>query len=184
MIRVPNCVLACLGLGALAGCVVLPGRPSPGESEAARDTAFHQVVLRAAPAPMPLRVPIRGVMAGMIDFSAHGVFVSATSETPLTEDDWLATGLASINLVGAASLITMPGTGPHDAEWVADPSYRRWATAMQEASISAGAASVRKDREALLNAANSLASACQACHEMYRPDIPSAASQFAARDPS
>lgn len=184
MIRFPNYMIVLVGLAALAGCVVLPERPSARQSEATREMAFHQVAQQAAPAPMPLRVPIKGVMAGMIDFSAHGVFVSATSETPLTEDDWLAAGLASINLVGAASLVTMPGTGPHDAEWVADPPYRRWARAMQEASILAGAASVRKDREALLSAANRLASACQSCHDIYRPDIPSAASQFAAREPS
>ena len=110
-----------------------------------------------APPPLLLRVPIKGVMAGVVDFSAHGVFTTAISEMPLTEGDWLAAGLASINLIGSATLITLPGTGPHDAEWVSDPDYRHWAEAMQSASISAGAATLRKDRAGFLAAANRIA---------------------------
>lgn len=167
---------------AIAGCVSFPGQPTSRDKAFQAPPGFHQIGLRDIPPPMPLRVPIKGVMAGVIDFSAHGVFVTATSEEPLKKEDWLAAGLASINLIGASSLITLPGTGPHDADWVAEPSYRHWAEAMQAASTSAGAATARKDRIGLLDAANRLATVCQSCHDMFRPDIPSAASQFAARE--
>jgi cytochrome c553 len=118
-------------------------------------------------------------MAGIIDFSAHGVFETSTSEIPLTESDWRAAGLASINLIGSATLITSAGTGPDDAEWVSDPEWRRWAQTMQSAGISAGAAIAQKDRSAYLNAASRLADACRSCHNQFRPEAPLSNSQFA-----
>jgi hypothetical protein len=180
MVRLSFLALGLLAAAACAGCVVYQGKRLPRDAEAPPPMPnVQKIALLDTPQPLPLRVPIKGVMAGVVDFSAHGVFTSATSEMPLTDDDWLAAGLASINLIGSATLITLPGTGPHDAEWVSDPDYRRWAEAMQSASISAGAATVRKDRAGLLAAANRIAVACQSCHAMYKPDIPSAASQFA-----
>ncbi|MDP3739218.1 MAG: hypothetical protein Q8R02_17645 [Hyphomonadaceae bacterium] len=184
MVRLSFMAAGLLAAAACAGCVVYQGKRLPRDAEAVPLADIRQIALLDTPQPLPLRVPIKGVMAGVVEFSAHGVFTSAISEMPLTEDDWLAAGLASINLIGSATLITLPGTGPHDAEWVADPDYRRWAEAMQLASISAGAATVRKDRAGLLAAANRIAIACQSCHAMYRPDIPSAASQFAAIGPA
>jgi hypothetical protein len=121
---------------------------------------------------LPLRVPIKGVMAGIIDFSAYGIFETATHEMPLTDDDWLAAGLAAINLIGSTTLITSAGTGPQDAEWVADPDWRRWATEMQAVSIDAGIAIRQKDRGSYLAAANRLAGACRSCHDRFRPDAP------------
>jgi hypothetical protein len=180
MVRLSFLAVGLLAIAACAGCAVYQGKRLPRDAEAVPPPGVRQIALFDTPQPLPLRVPIKGVMAGVVDFSAHGVFTSATSERPLTEDDWLAAGLASINLIGSSTLITLPGTGPHDAEWVSDPDYRRWAEAMQSASISAGAATVRKDRAGFLAAANRIAIACQSCHAMYRSDIPSAASHFAA----
>jgi Cytochrome C' len=119
-------------------------------------------------------------MAGIIDFSAHGVFTTATSEIPLTEDDWLAAGLASTNLIGSATLITSPGAGPNDAEWVANPEWQRWAKTFQQASIDTAIAVKRKNRSAFLGAANNLAGACQSCHEQFRITDRRGASEFAS----
>jgi hypothetical protein len=180
MVRLSFLAAGLLAAAACAGCEVLQDKRLPREAEVAPPPNVRPIALVETPPPLPLRAPIKGVMAGVVDFSAHGVFTTATSEMPLTESDWLAAELASINLIGSATLITLPGTGPQDAEWVSDPDYRHWAEAMQSASISAGAATLRKDRAGFLAAANRIAIACQSCHSIYRPDIPSAASQFAA----
>lgn len=129
--------------------------------------------------PLPMRIPIKGVMAGIIDFSAHGVFTTATSEVPLTEDDWLAAGLASINLIGSATLITSHGPGPNDAIWVADPEWQFWAKAFQKASVDAAMAIKDKNRPDFLRAANDLANACQSCHDRFRITDQRPASEFA-----
>jgi hypothetical protein len=111
-------------------------------------------------------------MAGIIDFSAYGIFETATSEAPLSDDDWLAAGLASINLIGSTTLITSAGTGSQDAEWVANPDWRHWATEMQSASVDAGIAIRQKNGGAYLAAANRLADACSSCHQQFRPEAP------------
>lgn len=132
-----------------------------------------------SPPPLPMRVPIRGVMAGIIDFSAHGVFKTAMSETPLTDNDWTAAGLASINLISSATLITSPGAGPNDEAWVAEPEWREWAAAYQQAGVNAAIAIRRKDRAAFITAANDLANACQSCHDRFRVTDPRSHSQYA-----
>jgi hypothetical protein len=132
--------------------------------------------------PLPLRVPILGVMAGTIDYSAYGLFSVATTDRRLSEDDWLAAGLAAVNLIAATTLITSEGSGPNDAAWVADPSWRGWADAMQKASLDAAIAVREKDRAALLSSANQIAQACQSCHRQFRPDLPiESARQYAER---
>ncbi len=120
--------------------------------------------------PLPLRVPIRAVMAGIIDFSSHGVFITATAEGPLSDTDWLAAGLAALNLISAATLITTPAAGPRDSAWVKDPDWRRFALDMQVSSINAGIAVRQKSRPALLASAERLAQSCQSCHDQFRHD--------------
>jgi hypothetical protein len=153
----------------IAGCGNLESRR--GGDLAAPGLEVAQLIEPSA-SPLPLRIPIKGVMAGIVDFSAYGIFETATSEMPLTDDDWIAAGLASINLMGATTLVTSPGTGPQDAEWVAQPEWRRWASEMQYASVDAGIAIRQKSRPSYLAAANRLADACRSCHDQYRPEAP------------
>ena len=115
-----------------------------------------------------MRVPIRTGMAGIIDFSSHGVCATATSESALSDNDWLAAEHASLNLVSAATLIMTPGSGPNDRSWVEDPDWRRFAFGMQTSSINAGVAVRQKNRPALLASADRLAQACQSCHDQFR----------------
>jgi hypothetical protein len=153
-----------------------------GASATAQSPAFGADASAARPdqaapggepdSPLPLRTPIRAVMAGIIDFSSHGVFLAAMAEGTLNENDWLATGLAALNLVGAATLITTAGAGPNDSSWVADPDWRQFAFDMQASSINVGIAVRQKNRAALLAAADRLARSCQSCHDQFRHDQP------------
>jgi hypothetical protein len=168
-------------LGALAS-VATAAPPAIATSESSRDSGLPAGGESHA---LPLRVPIKAVMAGIIDFSAHGVFRSATSETPLNDGDWLAAGLAALNLIASTTLITTPGVGPEDAIWVAQPEWRMWASQMQTASIDAGVAVRNRDRDALLSSADRLARACQSCHTMFRRELPVIESpRFASRENS
>jgi hypothetical protein len=128
-------------------------------------------------------MPIAGVMLGVMDFSSHGLFKIATSEGAPSTRDWYAASLAALNLIGSSTLITLPGTGDHDDAWVGDPRWRAFASAMQGASVDAGIATRNRDQVALLLAADRLAEACQACHDVFRPELPKVAvTQFASRD--
>ncbi|HVY87968.1 MAG TPA: hypothetical protein VG942_03820 [Hyphomonadaceae bacterium] len=174
--RIPG-LLMCIGLAApLAACsnpTVIPPRAIHLKAENIR-------LESEATAPLPLRVPIRGVMIGIVDFSSYGLFKVATEKAPLTDSDWTAAGYAAVNLISAASTITLPGTGPDDASWTNDPRWRSIATSLQAASIDAGIAIRNKDRGKLLQAANAVASSCAACHTLFRPgDSKPAGRQFA-----
>lgn len=132
--------------------------------------------------PLPLLVPVRGIMAGVIDFSAYGVFQAATSSKLLTEEQWSSAGLAAVNLIAASTLITLPSSQPQDAEWIADPEWLRKAADMQNASVLVGVAINRQDGPGLLKTANLLADSCQSCHDRFKPDLPKTdLSQFASK---
>jgi hypothetical protein len=148
---------------------------TPSDAPAALDVPVAPVAAApetASPDPLPLRTSLKGVMIGVIDFSSHGVFQTATTKDLLSDSDWYAASVAAINLIGSASLITLPGTGDEDAAWVADPRWRKWASAFQQASVDSAKAIGKHDRTALLLAADRIARACQSCHDDFRPELP------------
>ncbi len=118
-------------------------------------------------APLQLRLPILAVMTGAINRASYPIFEATTSGRELHDDAWLEIGQAAIDLVGAASLITLPGTGRTDAAWVADPNWLRFSSDMQSASIAVGLAAANKDRTALTESTARLAQSCQSCHIQF-----------------
>lgn len=161
---------ACLLLLALAGCAA-SARAAPFPATNHPQYAVATQTVGQPPPPLPLRIPISGVMIGVIDLSAQTVFDTA-SETTLTDAEWSRAGLAAINLIGASSLITLPGTGKSDADWVADPDWRMRATAMQKASLEAAIASRDRKQADLIQATQRLTAACQSCHDRFQPGAP------------
>jgi hypothetical protein len=110
-------------------------------------------------------------MAGGINAASGDVFRTNLSDKDLSDADWLRMGEAAIRLTGDATLITLPGTGPNDATWVADPRWIQSASDMQAASFAIGAAASRKDRAALSEATARLAQSCQSCHLVFSPHL-------------
>jgi hypothetical protein len=131
------------------------------------------VVAKEEPDPLPLTVPINAVMVALVDFAADGVWRPAALETGLTKDQWLLAEQDSINLIASATLITTPGTGANDAAWVKDPDWRRWATEMQVVASEAKSAVEEQDQERLRLVGDRLVEICQACHQKFKPGLPS-----------
>ena len=133
------------------------------------------VAATAAPqsltAPLLLRIPLLAVMTGSINAASGDVFRTNLSDKDLSDADWLRMGEAAVALTGDATLITLPGTGPNDAAWVADPRWMQSASDMQSASFAIGAAASRKDRAALSEATARLAQSCQSCHLVFSPHL-------------
>lgn len=123
--------------------------------------------------PLHLPVSINAVMVAQVDFAADGIWRPAVSETPLTDKQWLMVEQDAINLISSASLITMPGAGDNDAEWVTEPDWRRWATDMQVTAEQAKSAVETKDKERLKLVGDRLVEICQTCHQKYKPGLPS-----------
>ncbi len=123
--------------------------------------------------PLSLAVPINAVMVALVDFAADGVWRPAASEMGLSDEQWLLAEQDAINLIASTTLITTPGTGANDAQWVKDPDWRRWATEMRTVSLEAKAAVDSRDQERLGLVGDRLVELCQACHQKFKPGLPS-----------
>ena len=123
--------------------------------------------------PLPLPVPINAVMVSLIDFAADGIWRPAASEVPLSDDQWQLAEQDAYNLIVSTTLMTTPGTGANDAEWVKDSDWRRWTKEMQVVALEAKAAVDAKDQERLRLVGDRLVELCQTCHQKFKPGLPS-----------
>lgn len=121
---------------------------------------------------LALPIPINAVMVAQLDFAADGIWRPAASETPLTDTQWLLAEQDAVNLISAGTLITTPGTGDNDAAWVKDPEWRRWSREMQTVALEAKAAIDTRDKERLALVGDRLVELCQACHQRFKPGLP------------
>lgn len=151
----------------LAGCT-----PAPATNNAA-PTPTPAPISDTSATALPLPVSINAVMVALVDFAADGIWRPGASETPLTDKQWLLAEQDAINLIASASVITMPGTGANDAQWVTEPDWQRWATDMQVTAEQAKAAVDSKDQPRLKLVGDRLVEICQTCHQKYKPGLPS-----------
>lgn len=158
----------------LGGC----DRSPSAQTSSQRD---HWTSIAATQEPLPLLVPYRGLMVGMIDWSAYGIFSLSTSDAAMDEDAWTAAGMAAVNIIAATSLLSMESANADDKRRSSDAGWRGMVTDMQNASLLIAMAVQQRDRAEFTRTANVLANTCQACHDEFRvlprPDT----SQFAER---
>jgi hypothetical protein len=156
-------LLICAGCSPPATTGAAAPEPAPATSPAEAPAAAQA---------LPLPVTINAVMVAMVDFAADGIWRPAVSEKPLTNNQWLLAEQDAVNLVAAATLITTAGTGVNDAAWIADPDWRQWATDMQNSALQAKDAVGQKDQARLKLAGDHLVETCQACHQKFKPGLP------------
>lgn len=168
---VPLAFAVVLSVGA---CGAEPGPQEPPPVAAGEAPAADE---QAATDPIPLQVPINSVMAGIVNRSSFVVFQAATAGEALSEPEWLGVGAAAIDLVGAATLTTIPGTGENDAAWVAEPDWIRFSEDMRDASMAVGRAASQQDASQLSEASARLAQSCQSCHIVFSPRLVTSTTQ-------
>jgi cytochrome c5 len=122
---------------------------------------------------LPLPLPINAVMVSMVDFAADGIWRPAAQEAPLSDRQWRLIEKDATDLIASATLITTAGAGVNDAAWVADADWRRWSFEMQQVAIAAKNAVDARDQGALKTAGDQLVEICQACHQKFKPGLPS-----------
>jgi hypothetical protein len=163
----PNLMVAAAVAAGLAGC-----NPTSGTSTSSSPASdLSQTDETRSPAYLPLRIPISAVMTGIINRSSYEIFRHATSVRDPSDSDWLGIAAAAVDLVGAATLVTIPGPGPQDPEWTASSDWMRLSVDMQAAALAVGAAASGKNRVALTESAARLAQSCQSCHLQFSPRL-------------
>lgn len=157
---------------AIAAAALLAACEGSGDQTGGGGAPPEVVAPAAASAPLALPISLNEVMVALVDFAADGVWRPGASETPLTERQWLYVEQDATNVVASATLITFPGTGVNDAEWVTQEDWRNWSREMQAAALQARAAAKARDQAALKVAGDALVETCMACHRQYKPGLP------------
>jgi len=119
----------------------------------------------------PLKTSINALMVALVDHAAHEIWEAGSADR-LTGRDWQTVEQHAIQLVAAGALVSLPGTGPKDKEWVATPAWRDWAARLTEGGLAALAAVEKSDQRALHAAGETIVDACFGCHEAFKPDAP------------
>jgi Cytochrome C' len=125
---------------------------------------------KSAPPAVPLS--ILDLMRASVEIPADGIWAAQGAEN-LSDDDWLLVDEDSVSLAGAATLISRPGTGKNDREWIANADWQSWVRDVQTTALTIRAAAKAKDSAKFSAAADHLSEVCQSCHTKYRPAAPS-----------
>ncbi len=76
-------------------------------------------------------------------------------------------------MAAGGSWIATGGTGQADAGWVRQLTWRDHAQRMTDGALEALEAAEAQDLDAVLLAGDQIIEACEACHQEFKPDLPS-----------
>ena len=161
-------------LGTILGAgifVAACGTTEPQEEVVTQPTDQEiQDATRLAPS-VPLAVSVNALMVALVDHGSHEIWDVA--ETPPESDtDWEQLEYHAIQLAAAGTMISMGGTGPADAGWVASPDWQRFAQQIADTGTRAIDAVRSRSVGELNSIGDSLVETCEACHTEFKPDLP------------
>ncbi len=117
-------------------------------------------------------VSLNALMVTLVDHSAHYIWDYGSMQRDITPEEWRTVEYYAIQLAGSASLITVGGSGPMDAAWVAAPEWTQLSQDMMDAAVQALNAAKAQDKAMLLAAGDPLVASCESCHAAFKPGIP------------
>ena len=118
-----------------------------------------------------MQTSLNAMMVSMVDWSAHEVWEAGYADT-LTGRDWLTVKQYATQLLAAGTLVSLGGNGRADMGWVENPEWQEWSSIMIEDTKEALRAIEAQDQEKLVVAGEQLLNACEGCHEVFKPTIP------------
>jgi hypothetical protein len=139
------------------------------EAEAPAD---EPAVEAAATLPVP-PFSVNRQMVSLIDNESHVLWgTEVEGGVPQSEAEWNTVEDHALQIVAAGYLLARGGTGPEDAQWSAQPEWQRETRAMIDAAMAAATAAEANNMADLLTANGKLVDSCLACHERFKPEIP------------
>lgn len=122
--------------------------------------------------PFTPDISINEIMVAQIDHAAYFIWDAGSPESSLTPELWEEVEHHAIQLISSRAALTMGGTGVNDAMWIAQRSWREYVLDMNNASLMALTSARNRDRELLTRAGDLLVESCLACHQQFKPEIP------------
>lgn len=120
---------------------------------------------------LQLPISLNEVMVALVNQAADPIWVAAW-RNPQTDRDWRNLEYLGYQLEVAGALLTIPGTGPYDKEWVSRPEWPTFASQLKEAGILARDAARDKDLVLLNTAGDRIVEVCESCHTAYKLTVP------------
>ena len=120
---------------------------------------------------VPVSTSINALMVALVDHSAHEIWEAGAAET-LSPRDWQTAEQHALQLVASGTLISLGGTGVADERWVKAPAWQEWSRRMTDGALAALTAAQEADQDALNAAGRMIVDACDGCHQVFKPDLP------------
>ncbi|TIX52003.1 hypothetical protein [Alteraurantiacibacter aquimixticola] len=121
-----------------------------------------------------LPVSINASMVGIIDQSADFIWAVGNGDMPRDDHDWDQVRGAVYDMILGGQIIKVPGTGEFDEQWANNFDWRQHSDELtqigQDALPLVEARS--EDVEAWRAIGDRLVENCLACHELFKPDVP------------
>jgi len=115
-----------------------------------------------------MQTSIEAIMIAMMDWSAHEIWETSYTET-MSGRSWQTTKRHATELLAAATLVSLGGTGQTDSKWVKDPAWQEWAALLIEETKETLRAIEAQDQFRLVASGERLVESCDGCHEDFRP---------------
>lgn len=126
-----------------------------------------------APTAEPFRLPVslNEVMVALVNHSADPIWLAAW-RNPQTDKDWRTLERMAYQLQVAGALLVIPGNGPRDEQWTANPQWTIWANQLESAGDRAVKAVAARDIARISSAGDQIVEVCEGCHMAFKPDLP------------
>lgn len=163
--RIVSSAATAIVAASLAAC-------APEQTTAPPQAAAPAPEVAAATRVITLPVSINATMVALVDHASEPLWLDAY-EPPKTEMRWLEAEYNAYQMAVGGKLIQLAGTGPNDADWVADPEWIKMADEMTAAGMDALNAAKARNVAMLNTAGDRLVAACEACHKKFKPGLTS-----------
>lgn len=118
-----------------------------------------------------LPVSLNDVMVAMVNKATDPAW-TAVWNNPQSDRDWRELEHLAFQVQIGGGLMQAAGTGPMDAEWVADAEWQRLAAQLEQDGIRAVNAVRSRNIELMQRAGGQLIETCESCHQRFAADLP------------
>lgn len=122
-----------------------------------------------------LPISTNAAMVGLVDHSADYIWAVGNGDLPQNDHDWDLVRSAVYDMILGGAIMKVPGTGEADQQWTADASWQQMSDQLTEIGNDALPLAEAKstDVEAWRAIGDRLVDNCLACHQAFKPEVPS-----------
>ena len=138
-----------------------------------KSTKADQAPVAEPPASIKLPISINATMVGLVDRASDFLFAIGNGDLPRNDHEWDVVRNSAYQMVIAGKVIQLEGTGQNDAQWVANPEWKKYSEQLSAIGLEAEKLADAKDPKGWDIIGGKLIDTCQACHMSFKPSVPS-----------